>query len=98
MDEINLDGEYYGNFDTYYKIEGDKMEISCYLSQIEQVLKYNYKRIGDEFINTQKEEDKFEIFSYTKDYLIMQDPTGIIIEIKKYTFWHKFIQLLGYKI
>lgn len=98
MDEINLDGEYYGNFDTYYKIEGDKMEVSCYLSETNQVLKYNYKKMDDEFINTEKENDKFEIFSYTKDYMILKESTGMIIEIKRYTILHKFIQLLGYKI
>ena len=98
MDEINLDGEYYGNFDTYFKIEGDKMEVSCYLSQTDQVLKYNYKKVEDEYINFEKKDDKFEIFSYTRDYIIMKDPTGMIIEIKRYTLLHKFIQLLGYKI
>ena len=98
MDEINLDGEYYGNFDTYYKIEGDKMEVSCYLSQTNQVLKYNYKKVEDEFINTEKEDDKFEIFLYTKDYLIMIESTGMIVEVKRYSIWHKLIQLLGYKI
>jgi hypothetical protein len=98
MDEINLDGEYYGNFDTYFKIEGDKMEVSCYLSNVDQVLKYNYKRIKNEFISTENENDRFEIFSYTKDSIIMKESTEMIIEIKKYTILHKFIQLLGYKI
>ena len=28
MDEIKICGEYYGNFDTYYKIDGDNMEVS----------------------------------------------------------------------
>ena len=31
MDEINLDGEYYGNFDTYFKIEGDKIGILLFI-------------------------------------------------------------------
>ena len=98
MNEINLDGEYYGNFDTYFKIEGDKMEVSCYLSHSDQVLKYNYKKVEDEFISTEKKDDKFEIFSNTNDYIIMNDSTGMIIEIKRYTLLHKFIQFLGYKI
>lgn len=96
MDTINLDGEYYGNFDTYFKIEGDKMEVYCYL--LDQVLKYNYKRIKNEFISIENENDKFEIFSYTKDSIIMKESTEMIIEIKRYTIFHKLIQLLGYKI
>ena len=98
MNNINIDGEYYGNFDTYYKIKGDDMEVSCYLEATDQILKFKYKRHGDLFINIEKENDTFEIFAISEKYIILFDHSEIPIEIKKYTFMHKLMQFFGYKI
>ena len=98
MDEIKICGEYYGNFDTYYKIDGDNMEVSCYLEFSKSILNYKYKRVGNKFININNKEDNFEIFSYSKNYIIMMDSTNIPLELKRYTFCHKLMEWFGYKI
>lgn len=97
MDEIKLDGEYYGNFNTYYTIEGDYMEMLCYLELTNCELKYKYKRFGSKFINIDNEDDNFEIISYSKNNIVLIDPTQIPIELKKYTFCHKLMEWFGYK-
>jgi homoserine trans-succinylase len=99
MEQINLkDGEYYGNFNTYFKIEGNKMIVSCHLEFTNQILNFEYQRVNNKFINISKKNDYFDVISKTDKYIIMFDSSGIPIEIKEYTLCHKIMHFFGYVI
>jgi hypothetical protein len=96
---INIEnGEYYGNFDTYFKFEENKLIVTMHLDYDKDIISEYIREEEDKYVQIDNNSIYFNIFSNINNKIVLIDNTETIFELKKYTFIHKLLIFLGYDI